>query len=101
MAAEERFTEWLEGELEQRDMSLRELARQTQRRDDWGSHVSLSHMLDGTLPPSKEAMEKICAALQADPMKLPEYRMARLRHDLNPHRAGWTQALRTLRRLEK
>lgn len=100
MKKSQRFAEWLADELESRDMSMRELARTTQRQSDWGSHTMISFICAGD-PPSFEAIAAISRAMQVDPKQFDEYRMAALRRGLNPAKVGYPAALRALRRLEQ
>jgi transcriptional regulator with XRE-family HTH domain len=97
---EKRFTESVSELLAERELSQRQLAQITKRRDGWGASGTISRMLAGDFPPSLEAMESIARALDVDPSVWPEFRMAQWRHDLNPERVGFPDAYATLREIE-
>jgi transcriptional regulator with XRE-family HTH domain len=90
------FTETLAGLLEERDWSLRELSRQMEADGERISHVTLSALSRGVLPPSKRAMELIAKACRVDPAVFAEWRLEAKRLELDWRTQGLKRALRAL-----
>lgn len=101
MAVETPMAESLADLLDEREISMRELARICDRDYGWGSPTWLSKIMAGDYDPSLEGMEILAKALHVKPQIWPEYRMAAWRHKLNPRRVGYESAYGTLRGLEK
>lgn len=97
------FSEALAELLEEREMSQRGLSRQITRKgggETFGAYA-INHLVHGNLPPTLRSMSLIAKALNVDPEQWPEYRMAVLRHELNPAKVGFRKALKRLRELER
>lgn len=96
------FTETLPRLLEEREWSLRELARRCQAEfDGWGSAGTLSYYQQGKIIPTMKALDRIAYALRVDPAVFPEYRLHLARHQLDPGKVGLAVALDNLRRFER
>lgn len=78
--------------LAERDMSQRELIRQT-RRNGWGSPGTISFLMRDEQPPTVRAIEAIAKALKIRPEHFPEYRLAKARAALDPSVVGLEAAL--------
>lgn len=55
--SDKRFADELYAQIQERDMSVREFARQCHKRTGWGSHSTVNALIHGRLEPSLEAME--------------------------------------------
>lgn len=79
--------------LEEQDISLRELSRRTMSQEDWGRPSSLSLLMNGVMPPTFEAMERIARALSVHPRYFADYRLAETRRKLDPRYTPLENAL--------
>jgi transcriptional regulator with XRE-family HTH domain len=102
MAVAKTFPVELQELIAERGISQREVARRTKAYDPKGlSHVSVGHMLTGTLRPSTEAMKILAHALGVKPEYFAEYRLAIARESLDPRKVGFKAALDSLKRFEQ
>lgn len=100
MASTEAFPETLKALLDERSWSLRRLSRETRKNGAKGiSGAAVAMMARGDLPPTREAMEIIAAALMVKPETFAEYRLERVRDGLNWRLHGTKKALARLERL--
>lgn len=90
------ITESLPAALAEEGISMRELARRTRRRFNWGSPWSIAGLCSGEFTPSRRGMEVIAATLKVDPRYFAEYRLLTARDLLNPEEVGLEKALRNL-----
>jgi transcriptional regulator with XRE-family HTH domain len=93
--SDEPFPTALKELLRERDMSQRELIRQT-RKHGWGSAGAISFLINEELVPTMRAMEAIARALKIRPEHFAEYRLAVARRNLDPSAIGLKAALRNL-----
>ncbi|MGO9750978.1 MAG: hypothetical protein ACLP8S_14965 [Solirubrobacteraceae bacterium] len=71
--------------------------RTHQAHDDEGRGVTYAYLrgiTSGHEHPSRRSLELIAASLDLEPDYFPEYRLARLRAELDPKRAGFAAAWR-------
>ncbi len=83
--------------MHERRLSFRALAELTQAHDPDGRGVTYAYLCgvaSGREHPSRRSLELIAASLGLDPDVFPDYRLARLRAELDPKRAGFTAAWR-------
>jgi transcriptional regulator with XRE-family HTH domain len=81
--------------MRERDLTFRALAELTQAHDAAGrgvTHTYLCALTSGREHPSRRSLELIAAGLEIEPGYFPEYRLAELRDQLNPKRAGFKAA---------
>lgn len=84
-------------------LSFRALAAETRRHDEAGkglTHGHLGQLAGGHQHPSQRALELLAATFGVDPEFFVEYRLARLRHELNKREVGYERALRTPHRFD-
>jgi transcriptional regulator with XRE-family HTH domain len=83
--------------MRERQLTFRALADLTHAHDADGRGVTYAYLCgltSGREHPSRRSLELIAASLRLDPDYFPEYRLARLRDELNPKRAGFQAAWR-------
>ncbi len=83
--------------MRERRLTFRALAELTQAYDAEGRGVTYAYLCgitSGREHPSRRSIELIAASLDLEPDYFPEYRLARLRAELDPKRAGFTAAWR-------
>lgn len=84
-------------------LSFRALSARTRRHDPTAgglTHGHLGQLAGGHQHPSQRALQLIAASFDIDPEYFVEYRLARLRHDLDERAVGYEHALRTLQRFD-
>lgn len=93
------FPKMLADLLEERDWSLRDLARKCQNDfNGWGSIATLSRYQRGQLTPTATALERLAYSLRVQPDIFPEYRLYQARAKLDPEKVGLSQAIVNLER---
>jgi len=83
--------------MQERRLTFRALAELTQAQDAEGRGVTYSYLCaltSGREYPSRRSLELIAASLKLEPRYFPEYRLAELRDQLDPIRAGFNAAWR-------
>lgn len=90
------FPAALDDLLSEREWSNRHLAKLCRQRFDWGSHGTVNFLINGTLAPSRRAMEVIAAVCEVRPDYFAEYRLLRARDQLDPDQVGLGAALANL-----
>jgi transcriptional regulator with XRE-family HTH domain len=83
--------------MRERRLTFRALAELTRNHDPDGRGVTFAYLgalTSGREHPSRRSLELIAASLGLEPEYFPEYRLARLRDELNPKRAGFPAAWR-------
>jgi transcriptional regulator with XRE-family HTH domain len=79
----------------ERRLTFRSLAELTRAHDPQGRGVTFAYLgglTSGREHPSRRSLELIAASLDLEPDYFPEYRLAQLRDELNPKRAGFQAA---------
>ena len=94
------FAETLRDLIASQGLSVREIARRTQRQAGWGSPTAISEMQLGELMPSPAAMELLAKALDTPPETFAEYRLWKARSLFDPGRTpnSFKQAMANLDR---
>jgi transcriptional regulator with XRE-family HTH domain len=90
--------------MRERRLTFRALAELTQDQDTGGRGVTYAYLCaltSGREYPSRRSLELIAASLEIKPGYFPEYRLAELRDQLDPRRAGFTAAWRRYRELAR
>lgn len=96
-----RFRDALTELLTKHEISRRELSRRMQRRFGTGSNTTISFLENGQLETvSAEYFEQMASVLNVDPSVFTEYRMVRLRDQLNPTKVGFNAAATALAAFE-
>jgi transcriptional regulator with XRE-family HTH domain len=90
------FPETLQGLMEERDLSIRRLAKQLREETGWGSISTVHWLVRGDLRPTYEAMERVAKVLRIDPDTFAEFRLSAARRALDPEQVGLKRALRNL-----
>ena len=94
---DEPITVALKALMRERHLTFRALADLTHAQDVGGRGVTYAYLCgltSGREHPSRRSLELIAATLELEPDYFPEYRLARLRDELNPKRAGFQAAWR-------
>lgn len=81
--------------MRERRLTFRALADLTRTHDAAGRGVTFAYLCaltSGREHPSQRSLELIAASLELEPNYFPEYRLARLRDELNPKRTGFHAA---------
>lgn len=90
--------------MRDRRLTFRALAELTQSHDAGGRGVTYAYLCaltSGREYPSRRSLELIAASLGIEPAYFPEYRIAELRDQLDPRRAGFKAAWRRYRQLAR
>lgn len=80
-------------------MSAREMTRRCESRG-WGSLGTTQELRHGELRPTMKAMAAIATALGVQPEVFAEYRLGKIRSELDPDIVGFKAAVRNLGRYE-
>jgi len=83
--------------MRERRLTFRALAELTQTHDAGGRGVTYAYLCaltSGREYPSRRSLELIAASLAIEPGYFPEYRLAELRDQLDPRRAGFKASWR-------
>ncbi len=94
---DEPITAALKPLMRERQLTFRALAELTQTHDTGGRGVTYAYLCaltSGREYPSRRSLELIAASLGIEPWYFPEYRLAELRDQLDPRRAGFNAAWR-------
>ena len=94
---DEPITAALKPLMRERQLTFRALAELTQHHDTGGRGVTYAYLCaltSGREYPSRRSLELIAASLGIEPRYFAEYRLAELRDQLDPRRAGFKAAWR-------
>lgn len=94
---DEPITQALKQLMRERKLTFRALAELTQHHDTAGRGVTYAYLCaltSGREYPSRRSLELIAASLGIEPRYFAEYRLAELRDQLDPRRAGFKAAWR-------
>lgn len=86
----------------ERDLTYRALATLTRSVDPDGAGLTHSHIANLTAAreqPSMRALELLAACFELDAAYFPEFRLDRLRRELDPREVGFERAYRTYQSL--
>lgn len=87
---------------EQRGLTYRALAELTRAVDPDGAGLTHGHIANLTAAreqPSRRALELLAACFELDPAYFPEFRLDRIRRELDPREVGFERAYRTYQHL--
>ena len=94
---DEPITATLRPLMNERQLTFGALAGRKRENDDEGRRVTFAYLCaltSGREHPSRRSLELIAVSLGMAPDYFPEYRLAQLRDELNPKRAGFHAAWR-------